>query len=232
MNIFLLLALIIQREPTDNFLKETTPHLSYLICGPVIISNSKTLNFGVEGNFSDYKIPPYDVSTKTPSLNGYTLTNLFKQSSLKFYPYLKIGFYPKSGQTNKTAPFLSLGFNLIPKFSNFIIFRFSYSTLSPIEYYPGDPYYNFQYQSFNTFDFSLMGLKKISVFTPFITAGLMPSYVTGLYRRDASEDFGFPFKFNKIIVGWHVGVGFKIFFVKLDAGLVNGRLSASTSFNL
>jgi hypothetical protein len=62
-----------------------------------------------------------------------------------------------------------------------------------------------------------------------MTAGLLPSYVTGIYQDDVK---GIEEEFNKFILGWHIGLGFKIFFVKLNAELVNKRLSASTSFNL
>jgi len=225
MNLFLILAIITQNQPgIDNFLKETTPHLGYLVSGTEIIADSRLLSFGVEGIYSDYKLVRYDDIVRTPSFNGYIAV---KRGS--FLPYLKFGFYPKTSNTNKAVPLVTIGFNLIPKFSNSLIFRFGYGTLASIEYFPDDPYYNYDYKNIHCFNLSLVCLKKISVFTPFLTVGLLPSYVSGKYRNDINQSEE---NFNKFVLGWHIGLGFKIFFVKLNAELVNSRLSASTSINL
>jgi len=85
------------------------------------------------------------------------------------------------------------------------------------------------YKSIHCLNLSLVGFKKLSVFTPFLTAGLLPSYISGKYRSDINQSEK---DFNNFSFGWHLGLGFKIFFVKLNAELVNTRLSASTSFNL
>ena len=225
MNIILFLTLLAQNQTNiDIFLKESTPHLSYLVCGTEIIDNSKLVSFGIEGNYSDYKLVHYDNVLQTPSFNGFV--------SIRrgiFTPYLKFGFYPKTSKTHQTAPFLNIGFNLMPKFSESLIFRFGYGTIAPIEYFPSDPYFNYEYKSIHCFNLSLVCLKKVSVFTPFLTAGLLPSYVSGKYRNDINQ---IEENFNKFVFGWHFGLGFKIFFVKFNVGLVNSRLSASTSFNL
>ena len=225
MSILLFLIILTQNQSNiDNFLKETAPHLNYLVCGSEILSDSKPISFGIEGNYSDYKLVHYDNILRIPSFNGYVV---FQRGN--FTPYLKLGFYPKTSKTNKFAPFLTLGFSLKPKFSRFFILRFSYGTLSSIEYFPGDPYYNYNYTNFHSFNLSLIGLKKISAFTPFLTTGFIPSYVSGNYQNDQN---GIEESFSKFILGWHLGLGFKIFFVKFNAELVNNRLSASTSFNL
>ncbi len=225
MSILLILVILTQTQSDiDNFLKETAPHLNYLVCGSEILANSKSINFGIEGNYSDYSLVHYDNILRIPSFNGHIV---FPRGNFTYY--LKLGFYPKTNKTNKYAPFLALGVNLKPKFSNFLIFRFSYGTLSAIEYLPEDPYFNYNFTNFHCLNLSLIGLKKISVFTPFLTAGLLPSYVSGKYRNDSNK---YEETFNKLILGWHLGLGFKIFFVKFNAELVNSRLSASTSFNL
>jgi len=225
MSILLFLIILTQNQSNiDNFLKETAPHLNYLVCGSEILADSKSINFGIEGNYSDYKLFHYDNILRIPSFNGYVV---FPREN--FTPYLKLGFYPKTKKTNKYAPFLTLGFNLKPEFSKFLIFRFSYGTLAAIEYFPEDPYYNYNYTNFHCLNLSLIGLKKISVFTPFLTAGFLPNYVSGKYRNDSNN---YEETFSKLILGWHLGLGFKIFFVKFNAEIVNSRLSASTSFNL
>jgi hypothetical protein len=225
MSIFLILIILTQTQSNiDNFLKETAPHLNYLVCGSEILSDSKSINFGIEGNYSDYSLVHYDNILQIPSFNAHIV---FPRGN--FTSYLKLGFYPKTNKTNTYAPFLALGLNLQPKFSEFLVFRFSYGTLSAIEYFPKDPYFNYNCTNFHCLNLSLIGLKKISVFTPFVTAGLIPSYVSGKYRNDSNN---YEETFSKLVLGWHLGLGFKLFFVKFNAEMVNRRLSASTSFSL
>ena len=225
MSLLLFLTILSQNQiDIDNFINNTAPHLNYLVNGTEILSDSKRVGFGIEGIYSDYKFLYYADIARAPSFNGYIT---FKINN--FTPYLKLGFYPKTSKTNKAVPLIAVGFNLIPKFSKSMIFRIGYGTLSLIEYFPGVPYFNYVYKNFHSFNLSVVGLKKISVFTPFLTAGLLPSYVTGKFRNDISQ---IEENFNKFNLGWHIGLGFKIFFAKINAELVNSRLSASTSFNL
>ncbi|MEO0115508.1 MAG: hypothetical protein ABIK93_08570 [candidate division WOR-3 bacterium] len=225
MNIILLLLTFAQTQSAvDKFLDNTAPYLGYLISGSEILPNAKSINFGIEGNYLDYELGHYNTVVHIPTLNGYLA---FKSGN--FDPYLKLGVYPKTNVTNKTVPFFTVGSNLRPKFSTAVVFHFGYSTLMPLEYLPGDLYYNYHYTQFHTLNLSLIGFKKISSFVPFLVVGLMPSYVAGKFRvaiNRTEEDF------NRFILGWHIGFGFKLFFVKLNAELVNRRLAASTMINL
>lgn len=225
MNIILLLVLFAQeRSVINNFLNNTAPHLSYLVGGTEIIPDSKLINFGIEGNYSDYQLTYYNYIVRVPTINCFVA---FRKRDLT--PYLKLGLYPKTSKTNKSAPLLSFGCNLRPKLLQFLILRFGYGTLSVIEYFPGDPYNNYYFTNFHNLNFSLIAFKKIQMFTPFFTFGLLPNYVSGKYRNDAKAiEEGF----SKLILGWHLGLGFKLFFVKFNGELVNNRLSASTSLNL
>lgn len=225
MMILLLLMIVTQNQShIEDFINNSGLSLSYLVCGSEVITNTKPLSFGIEANYSDYKLIHYDVIARAPSVNGYVT---IKKGS--FYPYLKLGFYLKNNNTNNTTPFFNFGFNFEPKFITWLIFCFGYGALAPIEYYPEDPYFNYNYKKFLSVNLSLIGFKKISVFTPFLTVGLRPYFINGVFRKDFS---GFEKKFSKLILGWHFGLGFKLFFAKINAGVVNNRLSASTSFNL
>jgi hypothetical protein len=225
MSLLLFLTILSQNQSDiDDFINNTAPHLNYLVNGTEILSDSKLVNFGIEGIYSDYKLIRYDQVVRVPSFNGFITYKINN-----FIPYLKLGFYPKTSNTNKAVPLVNIGFNLIPNFSNFLIFRFGYGTLASIEYFPGDPYYNYDYKSIRCLNLSLVGFKKLSIFTPFLTAGLLPSYISGKYRNDINQSEE---NFNNFSFGWHLGLGFKIFFVKLNVELVNSRLSASTSFTL
>ena len=225
MSLLLFLTILSQNQSDiDDFINNTAPHLNYLGSGTEILSDSKLVTFGIEGIYSDYKLVRYDQVVRVPSFNGFITYKINN-----FIPYLKLGFYPKTSNTNKAVPLVSIGFNLIPDFSNSLIFHFGYGTLASIEYFPGDPYYNYDYNSIHCFNLSIVGFKKLSVFTSFLTAGLLPTYVSGKYRSDINQNEA---SFNNFSFGWHLGLGFKIFFVKLNAELVNTRLSASTSFNL
>jgi hypothetical protein len=259
-NIILLLSILsVSGGQIDDFLHNIAPHLSYLVSGSEILPDSKPINtkgqspfespkirlrriktrgdeekpliFGIEGIYSDYELGYYNYVLRTPAFNGY-----ISWQTRFLSPYLKLGVYWLKQGTGQSAlgglslqPLASFGCNLRPKILSFLFFRFGYGTLSAIEYLPSDPYYNYHFKNFHTLNISLIGFKKIQAFTPFITLGLLPSYISGNYRNDAK---GIEERFSNLILGWHLGLGFKIFFVKFNAELVNNRLSASTSFNL
>lgn len=214
--------------PQSQFFADAVPGLARMTIGTTpLLEDHKTFALGVEGIVTEFPLFPHSQVNPEPSFGAYYCYAF--ENPLRSYVFLRGNLYPRHSYTLSTVPGLSAGLGIRPKQLRNLGFRLAYGMLGKAEFYPGDPYYNYQFRQFHTVGLDVSARARLGKVTGQVVVGGSLSLFDGWFRQDLGQVF---LPYSSPQLGWWAEAALRLGIVKFTAGLANQHLTVAAGLQL